>query len=231
MNIVQFRSDKPETVFAPWWFYVIGEERLINIDFKKIASIILEKEKEIIESTPPAPDSASSDGYTGLGPNSLTSRYQNFNVLTWDDEEIQKLKEKIREKYIEFLEQVGAPRRKVWIQCWANVLRYGEEIKPHLHATHKYTYLGGHVTVQSENTSTMYINPINQINNPETYESINTIGKLTLFQNNIPHYTTKHLGKKERISIAFDIIVDENYNDYEPGRTTDNLILLDDPNK
>ena len=34
-------------------------------------------------------------------------------------------------------------------------------------------------------------------------------GKITLFQNNIPHYTTKHMGKKPRISIAFDIIVDE----------------------
>ena len=119
----------------------------------------------------------------------------------------------------------------MWIQCWANVLRHGEEMKPHIHATHKYTYLGGHITVQSENTSTIYINPINQINNPETYESINTVGKLTIFQNNIPHYTTKHLGKRERISIAFDIIVDENYNDYDTNRTTDNLILLDDPNK
>ena len=46
MNLVQFRSDKPETVFAPWWVYIIGEERLINIDFKKIASIILDKEKD-----------------------------------------------------------------------------------------------------------------------------------------------------------------------------------------
>lgn len=231
MNIKQFRSEKPETIFAPWWIYVMGEERLINIDFKKIASLILTKEKEIIENTPEIRDTANGDGYTGLGPNSLTSRYQSFNVLTWDDEEIQKLKVKIHEKYLEFLEQVGAPRRKVWIQCWANVLRYGEEIKPHIHATHRYTYLGGHITVQSENTSTIYINPINQINHPETYESINTVGKLTLFQNNIPHYCTKHLGKKERISIAFDIIVDENYLNYEPGRTTDNFILLDDPNE
>jgi hypothetical protein len=231
MNFIQFKSEKPETIFAPWWFYIIGEDRFINIDFKKIASLILEKEKNIIETTPPMSNKESPDGYTGLGPNSLTSRYQNFNVLSWDDEDIEKLKEKIREKYLEFLEQVDAPRRKVWIQCWANVLRHGEEMKPHIHATHKYTYLGGHITVQSENTSTIYINPINQINNPETYESINTVGKLTIFQNNIPHYTTKHLGKRERISIAFDIIVDENYNDYDTNRTTDNLILLDDPNK
>jgi hypothetical protein len=231
MNFVQFKSEKPETIFAPWWFYIIGEDRLINIDFKKIASLILSKENEIIETTSPMFNKESSDGYTGLGPNSLTSRFQNFNVLTWDDEEIKKLKEKIREKYLEFLEQVDAPRRKVWIQCWANVLRHGEEMKPHIHATHKYTYLGGHITVQSENTSTMYINPINQINNPETYESINTVGKLTIFQNNIPHYTTKHLGKRERISIAFDIIVDENYHDYDADRTTDNFILLDDPNE
>ena len=227
MNLIQFRSEKPETVFAPWWIYIIGEERLINIDFKKIASIILEKENEIIETTPPANEKESSDGYTGLGSDSLTSRYQNFNVLSWEDEEIEKLKNKIHEKYLEFLEQVSAPRRKVWIQCWANVLRYGEEIKPHIHSTGKYTYLGGHVTVQAENTSTIYINPINQINDPEIYESINTVGKLTFFQNNVPHYCTKHLGKIERISIAFDIIVDENYENYE--REKDNIILFDNP--
>ena len=48
MNFIQFKSEKPETIFAPWWFYIIGEDRLINIDFKKIASLILEKESIIL---------------------------------------------------------------------------------------------------------------------------------------------------------------------------------------
>ena len=67
--------------------------------------------------------------------------------------------------------------------------------------------------VQCSNTSTIYINPVNQINDPEEYISINEVGKITLFQNCIPHYTTKHEDDTERISIAFDLFVhDDNGN-------------------
>jgi ABC-type oligopeptide transport system ATPase subunit len=90
-------------------------------------------------------------------------------------------------------------------------MRNGEQIKAHLHSTCPYTYLSGHVTVKCENSSTFYINPINQINDPEVYESKNSVGKLTFFQSNIPHYTSVHDGQSERITIAFNIIVDEDY--------------------
>jgi hypothetical protein len=63
MNFIQFKSEKPETIFAPWWFYIIGEDRLINIDFKKIALLILNKEKEI----------KADDLFLGISSVSLTS--------------------------------------------------------------------------------------------------------------------------------------------------------------
>ena len=56
-----------------------------------------------------------------------------------------------------------------------------------------------------KNTSTYYINPINQLNEPEVYKSKNEPGKLTLFQNFIPHYTDKHRGETKRVTIAFDL--------------------------
>jgi hypothetical protein len=53
-----------------------------------------------------------------------------------------------------------------------------EEIKPHVHDRGPYCYLGGHICVQTENTKTVYINPINQMIKYETYESENIQSKI-----------------------------------------------------
>ena len=97
------------------------------------------------------------------------------------------------------------PIKSLYIKGWYNVMRKNEQIEPHAHGFNPDIYLGGHFCVSCENTSTYYINPINQINKPDAYDSKNTPGKLTLFQNYIPHYTNKHKGKKERVTIAFDL--------------------------
>jgi hypothetical protein len=219
MDLVHMQSKPRRTPFAVEWFYTLGEDTIEGVDFKKVAKIILKKEKEILKKFPP---SANGDGYTGLGPNSLTSRWESYNIFSWDDEEILKLRQKIYEKYMEFMMKLNVPRMTVYIQCWANVLRDGQKIEPHLHNVGPYSYLSGHVCIQCEDTSTMYINPVNQINKPEEYASKNEVGKFTIFQDCIPHYTTEHKGKKERITIAFDIVVEEflhqksNPEHYEP---------------
>ena len=86
-------------------------------------------------------------------------------------------------------------------------MRKGEQIKPHIHSTTPTTYLGGHLCVQWDQTFTHYINPINQINNPEIYSSKNETGKITFFPNNIPHYTDIQNSDNERITIAFDLAI------------------------
>lgn len=235
MQIYNFVSPPKQTFFAPEWSYWLCEDQITDVDFSKIAKLILEKEREIIKSTEAEYIAQNSelyqglktkkfDGYTGLGDKSLTSRSNLFNLLTWQDPEIEKLKRNIFRTYINFLDHFNAPRRKVWIQCWANVLRDGQEIKPHLHSVTPWTYLGGHICVQCNDTSTVYITPINQINDPEVFESKNAVGRITLFQNNIPHYTTMHVGNSERITIAFDITVDEKFN----GTHMNKFIPFDD---
>ena len=72
--------------------------------------------------------------------------------------------------------------------------------------------MGGHICVSAENTKTYYINPVNQIHNPLTHGSDNEIGKFTLFQNCIPHYTDKHMSDKPRITIAMDLSIIELKN-------------------
>jgi hypothetical protein len=130
-------------------------------------------------------------------------------VFSWTEPEIEKLKDEVHKKYLEFLQAYNVPRSNVMIQCWANVMREGEEMQPHIHSTGEWSYLGGHVTVQCEDTNTVYINPINQINDPDIQVSCNQVGKITLFQHNIPHYTTPHYSKigSARITLAFDIVM------------------------
>jgi hypothetical protein len=111
----------------------------------------------------------------------------------------------------------------MYIRCWANVLRHGEEIKPHLHSVHEWSYLSGHVTVKCNDTRTVYINPINQINDPQIYAKENKVGELTIFQSNIPHYTTPHMHESERITIAFDLVP----TDSPMGIENKNLVMFD----
>ena len=49
------------------------------------------------------------------------------------------------------------------------------------------------------------MNPLNQLNDPEVYETKNKIGLLTLFPSTLPHYTNKHMSSEERITIAFGL--------------------------
>ena len=74
-----------------------------------------------------------------------------------------------------------------------------------MHTVKPNCYLSAHFTVQAHNTSTCYINPINQINAPETIKEENIPGQFTIFPSYVPHYTTRHYSLKPRITIAMDI--------------------------
>lgn len=226
MKIIKFESEPPLTVFAPRWCWVMGEDTLTDdaAFLNTLKEIILSKESETIKLNTDKYNRFNElhnikfDGDTGLGENSLTSRSHFFNVLSWEFPEIITLKHYIRIKYNEFLKTIGVEDLPVYIQCWANVMRDGEEIKQHIHASHPLTWLGGHITVSCTDTSTFYTNPLMCAETAQIYESRNVAGKITFFQNNIPHYTNMHTGTTERISIAFDIILKERYDQYEQFR-------------
>jgi len=209
------RSEPALTPFAPKYEYIIGETIIKNIDTKKIAKFILSEEDEILKKYKVSTKSNETvDAYTGLGSNSITSRYEYFNLFNFSDKEpeLLKLKYQIKKSYNDFLKELGLANwmlRPVYIQCWANVMRKGQQIKPHIHSVGPHCYLGGHFCVQAKDTSTYYMNPMNQINEPLAMKSPNIPGKLTLFQNSLPHYTDKYEGDSERITIAFDLTLEE----------------------
>ena len=208
LNQLRFKSNPPETPFAPEWDYRIVEGEIKNIDFKYIAKYLKNKEKEILKLKVTKKENSIKSGYTGLSKNSTTARYSNYNIFAFNDNEINKLKNEILYLHDELLKEIKLDNdlnKELFIQCWCNIMRKDEEILPHLHCITPNCYLGGHITIQCNNTFTGYINPINQINDPEYYESKNKVGKITLFPDNIPHFTNKHKGNKERITIAFDL--------------------------
>ena len=210
LHLITFRSLPRKTPFAPEWFYQVAYDQITNVDFEKISYIVLENEKKILEKFPPAAK-GNVDGYTGLGDKSLTSRYDHYNLFEWPEEEIQKLEKSVWETHRLFLQQLEITYdHPLRLKGWANVLRKGECINPHMHNVTPDSYLTGHITIQSDDTSTYYINPVNQINDPEFAEVENVVGRIVLLPACMPHYTDVHEGDKERITIAFDFIPTED---------------------
>jgi len=212
IKVTIFKSPLRQNVFAPAWEFPIAEDKITTVNFKKIAKLILAKEKLMLKSSKKKQafigPFVETDGYTGLGKKSLTSQYASYNLLDSKDLEIKKLKQAILVSHARFLEALKIPLYpELYIQCWGNVMRKGEQIKAHIHSVLPDTYLGGQINVQVQDTSTWYINPVNQINDPELYETKNEVGKITLFQNCVPHYTDKQVSTTPRITIAFDLIV------------------------
>ena len=207
MILKGFKSQTPQTAFAPIYSHMWCEELIEGIDYKKIAQLLLKKEPEFLKKFKPIKKTTeqSKDGYTGLGNKSLTSRYSSYNIFDVDPS-IQALIPKILKVHNKFLRSLKVnPPPKIIIKGWANILRKGEFIKAHLHDVSSRAYLEGNIPIQCDNTSTFYINPVNQINDPEVRESKNQVGLLTLFPSTLPHYTNKHTSSKERITIAFGL--------------------------
>ena len=90
-----------------------------DIDLSSLSSRVLRNEQNILKNYPPTDYfKRITDGETGLGTNSLTSRYYHFNVLSWFG--TRKLKKYIRRGYDQYNDVKNAP---AYAQCWANVMR------------------------------------------------------------------------------------------------------------
>ena len=207
MRVEFYKSHPSQTPYAPSWDFSLGHSA-VPLDCYALAKTCLEKEKEIKklpESKIPGTQTLT-DGYTGLGKNSTTARFSQYNVLEWDTRETNILKKYVKIRVKEYNEQLGNETpQDLWVRCWVNVLRWGQKINPHLHSVTPNCYLSAHFNVQVHSTSTCYINPVNQINDPEIIEEKNKRGVLTLFPSYIPHYTTRHYSFEPRITLAMDI--------------------------
>ena len=174
-----------------------------DINVKKLAKKILRNESRIIKKYPPKSIDLKKyiDGQTGLGYNSLTSRSSHYNVLNWWG--TRRLRQWIRAGYEEYNKCSGP----LYVQCWANVMRKGEQILSHKHEAHNNTqceyHLCGHLSVQVDGSTSTYYD-----NSPVLNEN----GQMTFFPAFTYHWTDKYENDNERITIAFDIYNEEFYN-------------------
>jgi len=207
MKLIKIQSQIPKTPYAENWSFVIGHSKN-EIDFDSLSSFLLEKESEVKDLP------FGNDGGTKLGKNSTTSRFQSFNLLSWKHPEILKIKNIIKDGVIEYNTKNGNPSPILWIQCWYNVLRFGQKISTHQHSESIDGYLSGHFDIQCKNTYTSYILPKFQLGTPEYIKIDNDPGNLTIFPSNIYHFTSRHLSLRPRITIAFDISQRKMNNNY-----------------
>lgn len=193
-------SRKATTPFSPSWNYYLAEGE-INFDITNLKNEILSKEENIINSYEYV-----SDWGTKLGPNSLTSRSGNYNLLNFDNAlPLRNAIKKFHDEFIGALQFETTPN--LYVQSWANVMRKRQKIAPHIHNQTPYCYLSGHLCVQVKDTGTYYINPYTE----DPWKSENYNGKMTLFPSWVKHYTDSVPDEQIRITIAFDILREEEY--------------------
>ena len=138
MEIDRYVSSKPLTPYAPSWDFSIGK-CVLPINLELLSKTCLEKEQEILDLPIVVLKSEDKkeiyfDGCTGLGKNSTTSRSWLYNIFDWNTPETNSLKLFVREKIEDYNHKLGnLTPEKLYVQCWYNVLRYGQKIKPHLH--------------------------------------------------------------------------------------------------
>ena len=176
-----------------------------DINCKFFADLILKKESNILKkySATTIRGDKNFDGYTGLGVNSLTSRASHYNLLDW--EESKDLIYCIKKAYMTFTKN----KEPIYIHCWANVMRAGEQIEEHTHGTYPYTFdhLSGHLGIRVDGTTKTYYRIKDKI-----LEEVNKEGLITFFSSVYTHWTNQYNGNSTRITIAFDIRTPWQFN-------------------
>ena len=216
ITYIPFVNEEPISPFAPEWRFFIAEKFLLRIDCNRLKDYLLNRQPEILS----IKDNLNDAG-TGLGNDSTTARFISYNVMTWDQPDINILKEEISIMHDTYYRDiVDRPTPKVSLGGWMNIMKKGDRIKRHNHGFSNNTYISGHFTVCCDSTKTVYINPHEHWDEDELlvrvedgeeysdslYAATNTEGQLTLFPSYIPHFTTEHRTDSDRITLAFEIV-------------------------
>jgi hypothetical protein len=196
-DIITFKNEEFITPFSPIFKYHILEFESLEYEYiQSLEDFILKKEPEIIKNFP-----SSMDGNTGLGPDSLTSRFSSVNFFKFS--ELDYLKEKIKQSINIFLPNIGINdfNDTVYGQCWANVMRENQEMTKHQHSTNNHSFLSGHLVIKPIPKSYTYY--CHRYNTEEKHFSKNIPGKLTLFPSWLEHGVNTN-NSEERTVISFN---------------------------
>jgi hypothetical protein len=195
------------SVFIPQLDFKFYTHQLDDTLVTRLNDIVLEVKDDILQNTP-MPGVGKPLGF-------LTSRLWHYNLFDYPHAELRELKLIIAQQYCAYVDAMQYPRETVYIQCWANLLKFGQHINWHHHsdahanAPHEYAYMSGNLCIHADNTKTYYKNPCAET---DIVGLDNVAGEMVLFPSFISHETDKNMNQTPRISIAFDIITEQVYH-------------------
>ena len=206
MKLINFKSNFPLTPFSPNYNYFVFENDISNkVDINEILNYMFDREKELLK------DDKNIDKNDGEK-KFMTIRYKFFNEKIFKMKYMINLINVLKENIYDYSKILHEKiPENLWIQMWCNILRKEQSIDIHQHDASEYSYLSGNLCLQSNNTKTHYINPQNYFKkfNPE-YSSENKKGGLTIFPSTIPHCTDSVKDDDIRVSIAFDVMIEND---------------------
>jgi hypothetical protein len=212
-----WKSEEPLTPFAPDYEYLATEKKIFSEEECKEWNDYLLVQEPILLNRYLI--SSLGDGGTGLGDNSITSRFPHFNVLSFDFHLVEKYKTAVFNGIRDILRLSGNTnfRETIYANAWFNVLRQGEGMNVHQHGYHKNTFYGCHLNIASFETHNDYYHPVKF--QEQSFHVPNKVGYLTLFPNDIPHSVSINRWPQPRISIAADLFtstwLDEPESEYQ----------------
>lgn len=197
---------RPETPFTPEWNINLWTTQYTNIkNIQIMKDWILKNGPIIIEKNK---NKEKNDGGTGLGENSLTANFHYFDLFTEtrNIEAFIDFKKFLENEYRKFCKELRIKKEKCFINSWANIAHQDQKIDKHNHGATHYAYLSGNVHLDDYDTQTIYHNPFDH---NVQYAVPNIAGGVTLFPSYLYHSSTVHKEDKDRVSIAFDILIDD----------------------
>ena len=197
--IYKLKSKRPGSPYAPSWDISLGSYQWEDSEkIKTIKEFLLSKEEEILKLE------VNRDAGTGLGEESVTTRYGRYNVFGLGEEcpEINNLFKFIQKSYLEFIKEDDTMLLPLKIVCWYNIIRKGQEIKEHSHGAGEIIYLSGNMHLDNYDSVTRYVERGMDCCMP------NIAGGLTIFPSYVSHSVAEWQNDYPRLSLAFDLYID-----------------------
>ena len=205
-EVVRLKSLHPYTEYGPSWDIPIYHNILQDDDIiNPVKEWLLANEQKFLDLP------VHNDGGTGLGDDSVTSRFSTYHLFDYIEEcpQLQPLLDFLRFSYIDFMDRENNAVRECDFMCWFNILRPGQKINVHRHGCGPDVYLSGNLHLDDYETETFYLSPIDE---NAVHIANNLKGGLTLFPSWVEHGTTDFGEEGERLSIAFDLRLPYNSN-------------------
>jgi len=198
-------SPAPKTPFAPRWRVPMFVDKWQRPDLVgELRDLILAKEDSLKQASRPVAISGVEDG--------LTAHWHAFNIFAWPEAPAREMAAFVRQAYLGYLSGLGVPRQPVFVQGWANVLRSEETLSPHAHDLTESSYLSGNMCLTENGTETRYYAPYSYARSLDPAKSMalrNEPGALVLFPSSLFHETTPNRSGAPRVTIGFDIFLED----------------------